>query len=120
MLGLVPSIHVFLVDICHAAPKAWILGTRPRMTVLVIERLCLADERRWRANAMVDHYTYRVSWSEEDRQYVGSCAEFPSLSHLAASRGAALRGIEKLVRDVVVDMRSQRKSIPCRVSAARG
>ena len=26
-----------------------------------------------------DHYTYRVTWSEEDQEYVGLCAEFPQL-----------------------------------------
>jgi hypothetical protein len=25
-----------------------------------------------------DHYTYRVTWSEDDQEYVGLCAEFPS------------------------------------------
>lgn len=28
---------------------------------------------------MKDHYTYRVTWSEEDGEYVGLCVEFPSL-----------------------------------------
>jgi len=32
MLGLVPSIHVFSRD----GRKAWILGTRPRMTVRML------------------------------------------------------------------------------------
>ena len=50
---------------------------------------------------MSDHYTYRVSWSEEDEEYVGTCAEFPSLSHLAETKVAALQGIEELVADVV-------------------
>jgi predicted HicB family RNase H-like nuclease len=59
-----------------------------------------------------DHYTYRVSWSEYDREYVGNCVEFPSLSHLAESRSEALRGIEKLVRDVVADMRRHGESVP--------
>jgi hypothetical protein len=27
-----------------------------------------------------DHYSYRVIWSEEDKEYVGLCAEFPTLS----------------------------------------
>jgi predicted RNase H-like HicB family nuclease len=61
---------------------------------------------------MSDHYTYRVSWSEEDREYVGSCAEFPSLSHLGPSRSGALRGIEKLVRDVVADMKRRHEAVP--------
>ena len=30
-----------------------------------------------------DRYTYRVTWSEEDQEYVGLCAEFPSLNWLA-------------------------------------
>ncbi|MGV7292077.1 antitoxin HicB, partial [Mycobacterium kansasii] len=28
------------------------------------------------------HYTYRVEWSPEDGEWVGLCAEFPSLSWL--------------------------------------
>ena len=44
-------------------------------------------------------YTYKVIWSEEDGEYVGLCAEFPSLSWLADTQKAALQGI----RDVVVD-----------------
>jgi predicted RNase H-like HicB family nuclease len=27
----------------------------------------------------MDKYTYRVTWAEEDGEYVGLCAEFPSL-----------------------------------------
>ena len=33
----------------------------------------------------VSHYTYRVSWSADDAEYVATCAEFPSLSWLAGS-----------------------------------
>jgi predicted HicB family RNase H-like nuclease len=61
---------------------------------------------------MVDHYTYRVSWSSEDQEYVGLCTEFPSLSHLAADRGSALSGIEALVHDVVADMTASGEPIP--------
>jgi predicted RNase H-like HicB family nuclease len=39
-----------------------------------------------------DHYTYRVTWSAEDGEYVGLCAEFPSLSWLADTPENALRG----------------------------
>ena len=38
---------------------------------------------------MDDKYTYRVTWSEEDGEYVGLCAEFPSLSWLADTQTAA-------------------------------
>ncbi len=51
-----------------------------------------------------DRYTYRVTWSEEDNEYVGLCAEFPSLSWLASSPEAALRGIRKVVAEVVADL----------------
>jgi len=33
-----------------------------------------------------DKYTYRITWSEEDGEYVALCAEFPSVSWLAAVR----------------------------------
>ena len=26
-----------------------------------------------------DRYTYRVTWSEEDKEYIGLCVEYPSL-----------------------------------------
>ena len=38
-----------------------------------------------------DKYTYRVMWSEEDKEHVGLCAEFPGLSWLANSPESALR-----------------------------
>jgi len=40
-----------------------------------------------------DHFTYRVTWSEEDEEYIGLCAEFPSLSWLAAEPEAAESGV---------------------------
>ncbi len=27
-----------------------------------------------------EKYTYRVMWSDEDEEFIGLCAEFPSLS----------------------------------------
>jgi predicted HicB family RNase H-like nuclease len=59
-----------------------------------------------------DRYTYRVTWSEEDREYVGLCAEFPSLSWLASSHEAALRGIRAVVADAVQDMRANGEIVP--------
>lgn len=61
---------------------------------------------------MADHYTYRVSWSEEDGEHVGTCAEFPSLSHLDADQVEALLGIRALVADVVADMRANGETVP--------
>ncbi len=59
-----------------------------------------------------DRYTYRVTWSEDDREYVGLCAEFPSLSWLARTPEAALKGIRKVVADVVLDMRKHGEEPP--------
>jgi len=59
-----------------------------------------------------DRYTYRVTWSEEDREYVGLCAEFPSLSWLADNPEAAIRGIRVVVAEAVSDMRSGNEPIP--------
>ena len=51
-----------------------------------------------------DHYTYRVSWSEEDKEFIGTCLEFPSISWLARSRSDALVGACNLVADIIKDM----------------
>jgi predicted HicB family RNase H-like nuclease len=59
-----------------------------------------------------DHYTYRLSWSSEDGEHVATCAEFPSLSWLAADELDALRGLKELVRDTVEDMRANGETPP--------
>ena len=59
-----------------------------------------------------DHYTYRVTWSEEDNEYVGLCVEFPSLSWLSRTPEVALKGIRKVVADVIEDMKSSGEPIP--------
>lgn len=59
-----------------------------------------------------EHYTYRITWSAEDREYVGLCAEFPSLSWLAATRTGALEGIEKVVSETIADMLAQGETPP--------
>jgi predicted HicB family RNase H-like nuclease len=59
-----------------------------------------------------DRYTYRVTWSEEDEEYVGLCAEFPGLSWLAATPEEALRGIRRVVAEVVIDLKHNKESVP--------
>ncbi len=59
-----------------------------------------------------DHYTYRVTWSEEDREHVGLCAEFPSLSWLESSPDRALSGIRKLVANCIQEMEETDESVP--------
>ena len=59
-----------------------------------------------------DRYTYRVTWSEEDDEYVGLCAEFPSLSWLEPSPEEALKGIRQTVARVVADLEKCKDPIP--------
>jgi predicted HicB family RNase H-like nuclease len=59
-----------------------------------------------------DKYTYRVTWSEDDNEYVGLCAEFPSLSWLADTPENALKGVRNLVVDVLLDMGETDEPIP--------
>lgn len=59
-----------------------------------------------------DHYTYRVTWSEDDKEYVGLCAEFPSLSWLAKTPESALKGIRNIVSDIVSDMEANEEHVP--------
>jgi predicted RNase H-like HicB family nuclease len=61
---------------------------------------------------MMDKYTYRVTWAEEDGEYVGLCAEFPSLSWLAETPYAAFKGIRQVVDDAVSDMEAHNELVP--------
>jgi predicted HicB family RNase H-like nuclease len=53
-----------------------------------------------------------VTWSEEDSEYVGFCAEFPSLSWLASTPEAALHGIRQVVAEVVADLDANGEVVP--------
>jgi len=59
-----------------------------------------------------DRYTYRVTWAPEDKEYVGLCAEFPSLSWLAETPEEALRGIREVVAQVVADLEANGEPVP--------
>ena len=57
-------------------------------------------------------YHYTVFWSEEDREYVGVCYEFPLLSWLEPDKFAAFAGIVFLVADILEDMQSTGEKPP--------
>ena len=52
-------------------------------------------------SATVDatRYTYRVTWSLEDEEFVATCLELPLLSCLAPTQEEALSGLRGLVAD---------------------
>lgn len=60
----------------------------------------------------VKHYTYRVSWSPEDQEHIGLCAELPSLSWLASDPAQALAGIMQVVAEAVQDMQRNGEVVP--------
>jgi predicted HicB family RNase H-like nuclease len=60
----------------------------------------------------ITHYTYRVTWSVEDAEFVATCLEFPSLSWLADSQESALRGLRDLVTEVVDDLLRSQGPVP--------
>ena len=59
-----------------------------------------------------NHYTYRVTWSQEDGEHVALCAEFPSLSYLAKTSAKALQNMIQLVKEAVEDMEANGETIP--------
>ncbi len=59
-----------------------------------------------------DGYTFRVTWSEEDGEYLGQCAEFPCLSWLASNLEEALQGIRHAVAEVIVDLKANGEHVP--------
>ena len=60
----------------------------------------------------VAHYAYRVVWSAEDQEFAATCAEFPSLSWLAADQVEALQGLEAVVADVLSDLEAEGEELP--------
>lgn len=67
----------------------------------------------------IDKYTYRVTWSEEDEEFVGLCAEFPGLSWLAPVSEEALKGIRSVVEACVEDMALQNEEVPQPISTRK-
>ena len=59
-----------------------------------------------------DHYAYRVIWSAEDAEFVGLCAEYPSLSWLESTPEGAFSGIRRLVAEVLGDMLEEGETPP--------
>ena len=66
-----------------------------------------------------DKYTYRVLWSDEDEEFIGLCAEFPSLSWLASTPEKALKGIRSVVKDCLADMTKNKEELPVPLSSRK-
>lgn len=53
---------------------------------------------------IINNFTYKTIWSEEDQEYIGICEEFPSLSFLDPEQTEAFIGVIDLVKTVIEDM----------------
>ena len=65
------------------------------------------------------HYAYTVMWSQEDGEYVATCAEFPSLSWLAKSQAKALSGLEGVIAETLQDLAADGEPLPEPIAARR-
>jgi predicted HicB family RNase H-like nuclease len=63
-------------------------------------------------NGLVDKYTYRVEWSEDDRVHIARCLEFPSLAAHGETAGKALAEIEKVVDESIRWMNEEHELVP--------
>ena len=55
------------------------------------------------------HPRYEISFSNEDREWVATSSEFPSLSWLAGTPEEAMKGLEKLIKAVEADLDIERR-----------
>ena len=63
---------------------------------------------------MIDHrhYSYRVFWSDEDKAFVGACAEFPRISHIDNDLDSTFRGIVNVIGHAVEMLAEDSDPIP--------
>jgi predicted RNase H-like HicB family nuclease len=61
---------------------------------------------------IVEKYTYRIEWSQEDQIYIARCLEFPGLAAHGDTNEAALREIKIVVNESVKWLEEDKKCIP--------
>lgn len=57
-------------------------------------------------------FTFRVTWSPEDDEFVATVVEFPSLSWLASTPEDALSGLRRLLDEVIADLETAGEEVP--------
>lgn len=63
-------------------------------------------------NKIIEKYTYRIEWLEEDKVHIARCLEFPSLATHGNTAEEALREIEKVVEETIKWMKEDNEQIP--------
>ena len=63
-------------------------------------------------NKLIEKYTYRIEWSEDDKIHIARCLEFPSLATHGDTAEEALHEIEKVVEETIKWMKEDNEQIP--------
>lgn len=63
-------------------------------------------------NKLIEKYTYRIEWSEEDKTQIARCLEFPSLATHGETADEALHEIRKVVEETIKWMKEDNEPIP--------
>ena len=61
---------------------------------------------------LLDLYTYRVLWSDDDGMFIGSCAELPYLSHLDDTAEGAFTGIRDVTATALEILKEDSDPLP--------
>jgi predicted RNase H-like HicB family nuclease len=61
---------------------------------------------------IVDRYTYRIEWSEEDGVYIARCLEFSGLAAHGDTSESALKEIKTVVGESIKWLREEGKPVP--------
>lgn len=79
--------------------------------------MALSNWGKTKAKSQWLFYTYKVTWSDEDGEFIGTCEEFPSLSFLADSLENTFSGILETVKNCLKDMVENNEEVPKAVNS---
>ena len=65
-----------------------------------------------KTHALIEKYTYRVEWSEEDKTHIARSLEFPSLMAHGDTVEGALKEIKEVVKNTIEWMNEENEKIP--------
>jgi predicted HicB family RNase H-like nuclease len=63
-------------------------------------------------NNIVDKYTYRIEWSEEDQVFIARCLEFTGLAAHGDTTEDALKEIRVVVKESINWLKDDNKPVP--------
>lgn len=66
---------------------------------------------------LINKYSIRTFWSDEDNSFISVCTEFPSLSAFADSRDKAIEEMETVLTDVMLILQEEGKPIPAPIES---